>query len=153
MGKGEKIKVGVFGLGRGQAFLHPHEAVGIEIAAVCDARRDKVDLRLQGLPKGVRGYTEFEDLIASDVDAVILCNYFDEHAPFAIRALRAGKHVMSECASNATVAEGVALCREVERAGKVYMLAENYPFTRATMELRRIYRAGELGRGLYGDGE
>lgn len=60
---------------------------------------------------------------------------------------------MSECTCNATIAEGVALCRAVEESGKIYMLAENYPFSRPTMELRRIYQNGELGQALYGDGE
>ena len=87
------------------------------------------------------------------MDAVILANYFNEHAPFAIQALRAGKHVMSETAANTTLAEGVALCREVERSGKIYMLAENYPFTRFNMEMRRLYQSGEIGRVTYAEGE
>jgi predicted dehydrogenase len=87
------------------------------------------------------------------MDAVILANYFNEHAPFAIKALRAGKHVMSECACNTTLAEGVALCRAVEESGLVYMLAENYPFTRFNMEMRRLYHTGEIGRVTYAEGE
>jgi len=87
------------------------------------------------------------------MDAVILANYFHEHAPFAIKALQAGKHVMSETACNATLAEGVALCRAVERSGKIYMLAENYPYTKFNLEMRRIYRTGEIGEVMYAEGE
>ena len=69
------------------------------------------------------------------MDAVILANYFHEHAPFAIKALEAGKHVMSECAACNTLAEGVELCRAVEQIGQIYMLAENYPYTAFNQEM------------------
>jgi predicted dehydrogenase len=60
---------------------------------------------------------------------------------------------MSECTSNATLAEGVALCRAVEKSGKIYMLAENYPYTKFNLEMRRVYQTGEIGRVLYAEGE
>ena len=34
-----------------------------------------------------------DDFILHDMDAVVLANYANEHAPFAIRAMRLGKHV------------------------------------------------------------
>jgi len=149
----EKIRVGILGMGRGQTFASPHESIGMKITAICDTYEEKVTKWLGILGGDIKGYTDYDEMLASDIDAVILCNYFDEHAPFAIKALNAGKHVMSECICNATIAEGVALCRAVEKSGKIYMLAENYPYARTTMELRRIYQAGELGTALYGDGE
>ena len=87
------------------------------------------------------------------MDAVVLANYFNEHAPFAIKALRAGKHVMSETSCNFTLAEGVELCRTVEDTGLIYMLAENYPYTIFNQEMRRIYKTGELGDVRYAEGE
>jgi predicted dehydrogenase len=47
----------------------------------------------------------------------------------------------------------VALCRAVEKSGKTYMLAENYPYTCFHMEMRRLYRTGEIGRVTYAEGE
>jgi len=87
------------------------------------------------------------------MDAVVLANYFHEHAPFAVKALAAGKHVMSECTTNHTLAEGVELCRAVEKSKRIYMLAENYPYTAFNMEMRRVYRTGELGQVTYAEGE
>ncbi len=87
------------------------------------------------------------------MDAVILANYFHEHAPFAVKALEAGKHVMSETASNTTLAEGVALCRTVEETRRIYMLAENYPYTAFSQEMQRLYRTGEVGEVTYAEGE
>lgn len=87
------------------------------------------------------------------MDAVIIANFFNEHAPYAIKALNADKHVISECAANITLAEGVALCRAVESTQKVYMIAENYCYTKFILEMRKIYQSGEIGRVLYAEGE
>jgi predicted dehydrogenase len=84
---------------------------------------------------------------------VILANYYHEHAPVAIKALEAGKHVMSECAACHTIGEGVDLIRTVEKTGKIYMFAENYPFTAYNQEMRRLFQKGVIGDFLYGEGE
>ena len=99
------------------------------------------------------GAGHYDRFLEHDMDAVVLANYFHEHAPFAIKALDAGMHVMSETSCNATLAEGVALCRKVEETGKIYMLAENYPYTAFNMEMQRVYQTGEIGHVTYAEGE
>ncbi|MCE7986950.1 MAG: gfo/Idh/MocA family oxidoreductase [Caldilinea sp. CFX5] len=146
-----KIRVGVIGVGRGQSFARGADLVGMELVALCDKWEEK--LHEVGQRFGVTTYTDYDRFLEHEMDAVILANYFTEHAPFAIKALRAGKHVMSETAANKTLAEGVALCRAVEESGKIYMFAENYPFTAFNQEMARLYRTGEIGRVLYAEGE
>lgn len=151
-GETQDIRVGVVGVGRGQSFAAgASELVGMKLVALCDTWEER--LHEVGQRYGVPTYTDYESFLAHDMDAVILANYLHEHAPFAIKALEAGKHVMSECTCNSTLAEGVALCRAVERTGLTYMLAENYPYTASNMEMRRLYRAGEVGSVTYAEGE
>lgn len=146
------IRVGVIGLGRGRSFTdEAAQAAGFELVALCDTWEEK--LEKFGEEKKVATYTDYDKFLGHDMDAVVLANYFHEHAPFAIKALQAGKHVMSETSCNATLAEGVALCRAVEKSGLTYMLAENYPYTAFNMEMRRLYRAGEIGDVTYAEGE
>lgn len=147
----KKIRVGVIGVGRGQSFARGADLVGMELVALCDKWEEK--LNEVGQRFGVTTYTDYDKFLEHEMDAVILANYFTDHAPFAIKALRAGKHVMSETAANKTLAEGVALCRAVEETGKIYMFAENYPFTAFNQEMARLYRTGEIGRVLYAEGE
>jgi predicted dehydrogenase len=146
-----KIRVGVVGVGRGQTFMHQAAPAGMELVAICDTWKAK--LKEVGRKYKIATYTDYDRFLEHDLDAVVLANYFHQHAPFAIRALAAGKHVMSECAACGTLAEGVALCRAVEKSGKIYMLAENYPYTAFNIELARRYQAGEIGRVLYAEGE
>lgn len=146
------IRVGVIGIGRGQSFASgATDLVGMKLVAICDTWKER--LKEVGKRYGVTTYTSYEKFLEHDMDAVILANYFHEHAPFAIKALEAGKHVMSETSCNSTLAEGVALCRAVEKSGLIYMLAENYPYTAFNMEMRRVYREGEIGDVAYAEGE
>ncbi|MCE9591595.1 MAG: Gfo/Idh/MocA family oxidoreductase [Planctomycetes bacterium] len=150
--KSKLLRVGVVGVGRGQSFASgASEVAGMKLVALCDTWEER--LKTVGKRYGVATYTSFDKFLGHDMDAVILANYFHQHAPFAVKALNAGFHVMSETASNSTMADGVALCRAVEKTGKTYMLAENYPFTVFNMEMRRLYKTGELGRCLYAEGE
>ena len=149
--KSKEIRVGIIGVGRGQSFVQGADLVGMKLVAVCDQWQEKLDQ--VGKQYDVTTYVDYDRFLEHDMDAVILANYFNQHAPFAIKALRAGKHVMSETAANKTLAEGVALCRTVEETGKIYMFAENYPFTVFNQELARLYRKGEIGRVIYAEGE
>jgi predicted dehydrogenase len=147
----KKIRVGVIGVGRGQTFMHEAAHAGMELVAICDLWQER--LGKVGKKYGIATYTDYAKFLEHDMDAVVLANYFHQHAPFAIQALKAGKHVMSECAACSTLAEGIALCRAVEKSGKIYMLAENYPYTAFNQEMARLYKQGEIGRVLYAEGE
>ena len=123
----------------------------MKLVAVCEKLEER---RRQFAEEfGVATYADFEEFLGHDMDAVILANYFHQHAPFALRALRAGLHVLSEIQACHTLAEGVALVREVEKSGRVYMVAENCPYLPVNMEMRRLYRKGAIGMFQYGEAE
>lgn len=146
------VRVGVVGIGRGLAFIEQSTAdLGIELVALCDTWAERLDEI--NAEHGVATYTDYDEFLEHDMDAVVLANYFHQHAPFAIKALRAGKHVMSETAACMTMAEGVELVREVERSGLIYMLAEQYPFMAFNQEMKRLYDEGAVGEFRYGEGE
>lgn len=147
----QPIRVGVVGVSRGQSFMRSAVDTGMSLVAVCDTWAER--LAVVGRELGVAIYTDYNAFLDHDLDAVVLANYFHEHAPLAVRALEAGKHVMSECAACHTLAEGVALARAVEKSGRIYMLAENYPYMVYNQEMRRLYREGVVGDFKYGEGE
>ena len=149
--KSERIRVGVIGVGRGSGFARGAAHVGMELVALCDHWEEKLHAVAGEL--GVAGYTDYGKFLEHEMDAVILANYCHQHAPFAIQALEAGMHVMSETAACHTLAEGVALARAVERTGQIYMFAENYPYSAYNQEMRRLYQKGVVGSLKYGEGE
>ena len=148
---GDSIRVGVVGVGRGMAFARSCDIAGMKLVALCDVWQER--LRRVGEELSVATYTDYDRFLEHDMDAVVLANYFHQHAPFAVKALGAGRHVMSECAACLTLGEGVELVRAVEKSGKIYMLAENYPYMAYNQEMRRLYQEGTIGKFLYGEGE
>ena len=115
--KQHPIRVGVVGVGRGSGFARSAHLVGMELVALCDVWEEKLQPLAAEL--GVAAYTDYDKFLEHEMDAVILANYFHQHAPFAVKALEAGLHVMSETAACHTLAEGVALARAVEKTGKI----------------------------------
>lgn len=150
----KSINFGIFGLGRGGAFYDIVRSLGGNIVAVCDRNEQRMKNAVAHLGSKTAAYADFDAFIEHDgLDAVFLCNNFHEHAPFAIRALEKNIHVLSECTSNGTMADGVRLVRAAEKSKAIYMLAENYPFIKFNLEMRRVYRGGSLGKALYAEGE
>lgn len=149
----KKIKLGVFGLGRGKDYFDNIINNDGEIVAVCERNEKKLSDALEYLGKNAVGYNDFDSFINHDMDAVFIANCFNEHTPFAIKCLEKGLHVLCECTSNATMGEGVALVRAAEKSKGIYMLAENYPFMIFNREMKRVFSNGSLGKFLYGEGE
>lgn len=152
----KKIKVGAFGAFRGMVLMHSLAVLPeVELVAVCDRSKaglEKVKKLGEAYGKEITVYTEFDDFLEHDMDAVILCNYATEHVPFAIRCLESGRHVMSEVPTSENIAQAVQLIETVERTGKVYTLAENYCYMDDTFEMRRRYRKGDIGEVVYAEG-
>ena len=157
-----KIRVGIFGVGfrgnsvgRGGSLIGCVEKSGAEVVAICDNKELHLRYCKEKCFKNreVGMYTDFDSFIKHDMDAVMLCNYFAEHVPFAIAAMRAGKHVLCETTSNITLADGVALCRVKEETGMTFGLLENYPFFKSNQEMERLYKGGTLGDIVYAEGE
>jgi predicted dehydrogenase len=145
------VRVGVLGLRRGAALARLAEQAGMQVVAVCD--RDGRRLQKAATALGVTGYRDVEPFLDHAMDAVVVVNDFDQHAPVAIQALDRGMSVLSETAACRTISEGVALVEAAERSVGIYMFAENYPYMPFTREMRRRYRAGQIGEVRYAEAE
>ena len=149
----EKIRVGVFGVGRGMDLAKNFMLLNAEIVAICDNHKERREAAMRQLDKSVAAYENFDDFIEHPMDAVILANNFYQHAPYAIKCFEKNIHVFCECTSNGTMAEGVELVRAFEKSKSIYMLAENYPQMLFNREMKRIANTGSLGKILYAEGE
>lgn len=151
----DKVKIGVLGGYRGSSMIHYCEHAGnAEVVAICDKAQDIIDAQKKNLAgKDITFYDNFEDFIKHDMDAVVLANYANEHAPFAIKAMKLGKHVFSEVLPVQTMKEAVELVEAVEETGMVYAYGENYCYMAAPYEMKKLYKAGKIGEFEYGEGE
>lgn len=153
----KRLKVGVFGASRGFTMIevlmnHPDA----ELVAVCDKHKpllEKCQDKADELGISLSLFEDFEDFFLCDMDAVVLANYATEHAPFAIRLLNSGRHVMSEVLPVETLSQAVELVEAVENSGKVYAYAENYLYFPSTFEMKLRFQKGEIGEFMHGEGE
>ncbi len=153
----KKAKIAVLGGCRGKEILqYCIKSERAELVAVCDnnpvvyADLEKFFSTQEKKPIIT---DSFDELLKIELDGIILANFANEHAPFAIRCLDAGINVMSEVLPAQTLKEAAELVDAVERSGKLYCFSENYCYLDAPREMRRLYKSGALGNLEYAEGE
>lgn len=149
----KRLKIGVFGAGRGVNLSKNFMLLNCEIVAVCDYHAARLEASKKTVGEDVKLYDNFNDFINHEMDAVIVANDFDNHVPYVIECFKRNLHVFCECISNVTMAEGVQLIREFEKSKSIYMLAENYPDMIFNREMKRLVDSGNLGKIVYAEGE
>lgn len=149
----KKIRLGIWGLGRGSSFVKAADALNIDVVAGCDTNSIMRERFKKNCPTAFVTDDENEFLAREDIDAVLIATYFTSHADHTIRSLEAGKHVMCEVTSFFTPAEGVKVVEAVEKSKKVYHLLENYPFSKENMYLAKLWQEGFFGDFQYGEFE
>ena len=153
------IKVGVVGLGRGMGIIgDSFEEKNMKIHAICDKNPELVERAKARLDsKGVKDYLvfdDFEDLLKSDVDAIVVATEANRHVPFAIKAMEAGKHVLSEIPTVNSLEEAQMLKACVKAHPELkYMAGENCCYWAFIQTWKKMYEDGKLGDVVYGEAE
>ena len=122
----EKLKIGMIGAGNIACNAHlPAYAKcnNATVVAIMDINRERAEAAAKqyGIPKV---YDTLEELLADEeVQAVDICTWNNGHAPCAIAAAKAGKHVM--CEKPLTVSDecAYAIQEAIKEAGVKFFLA------------------------------
>ncbi len=92
------------------------------------------------------GYEDYDALLRSgDIDAVYIALPNNLHCDYAVRAARAGVHVLCEKPMAPTVEECERMARAAREHGVRLMVAYRLHFERANLEAAEIARAGRIG--------
>ena len=143
-----KVKIGVLGAYRGTSMInYCKNSNNAEIVAICDKSHDALNEQkkiCEGL--NITFYDNFDDFIEHDMDAVVLANYAHEHAPFAIKAMKKGRHVFSEVSPVQTMKEAVedhrASNKQAPRSMYGKIVAEADRIINPEVSLRRAIQYG-----------
>jgi predicted dehydrogenase len=117
---------------------------GVQVVAAIDANEAEAQQAAAELKAG-RASTNFADALADDVDAVVISTPNHLHAPHAIAAFEAGKHVLLQKPMARTVAECDAILSAQRTSGRtlgIYMNLLDHPLFR---DVRRLIAEGKLG--------
>ncbi|MCR5150436.1 MAG: Gfo/Idh/MocA family oxidoreductase [Clostridiales bacterium] len=146
------IKIGIAGT-RGLSTLMGLKAIeDVQIAAMCDLDEAHLNEAAEKIGGDIKKYRVFDDMIESDIDAVIISTPMQCHVPQAIAALEAGKHVMSEVTAGVTIDELFWLTEVVEKYGKIYMYGENYIYDPRVQQIKEMVKQGVFGDTYYAEG-
>lgn len=150
----DKLRVGIIGVGwPGQRHIegyqkHPDAAI-VALADVNTAAAEHVKAEYK--VDGARVFGDYRDMLQGDlVDAVSICTPNYLHAPIAIDALDAGKHVLLEKPLAHTLADGERIAAKVaDRPGQTFMIGFNQRYRPDSQVLKRQIEAGALGNIYY----
>ncbi|RIK44885.1 MAG: hypothetical protein DCC58_07690 [Chloroflexi bacterium] len=161
MGQGEHLerdpspfRIGIVGAaGRGAAFASSLRSLGARVQAVCDIHAEGLEQTRLALG-AAHAYTDYTQMLeAGDLDAVLVATPMHLHVPMATAALERGIAVLSEVTAGVSLEECQALVAAAARSDALYMLAENYCYTKANMFVQGLVRAGLFGEPYYAEGE
>jgi len=144
-----RVGVGVIGVGGISQYVH---LPGLQlipqarIVALCDSNEQL--LRQRGQEYGVTDlFTDYTGLLTlGSVDAVVIATPTVLHAPIALAAIAAGKHVLVEKQLAMDYAEAQAMYQAAEAAGVRHMTAFTYRFVPAMRYLKHLLAQGVAGQ-------
>lgn len=148
----EKLRIGIVGAGNIATNAHmPAYAAckEAEIVAVADLNLPRAQAFAEkfGL---AHAYASVEEMLEKEeLDAVDICTWNCGHAPVAIAAAKAGKHIFCEKPLCDTLENALAVQAAVEAAGVVFQLGVPSRFHPANAAARELVEKGELGDIYY----
>jgi len=148
------IKVGMVGVGSfAQSFIPLFKAHPlVDQIVLCDLDQNKLQENCEKHDITATS-ASLDHLCDSDIDAAVIITQNWLHAPQAIQALEAGKHVYSAVPAGIDVAEISRLVETVEQTGKIYMLGETSYYYPAVIYCRQRHASGDFGRIVYAEAE
>jgi predicted dehydrogenase len=123
-------------------------AAGAELVAVADPDPE-ARARAAELAPQARLRSSFDALLADDIDAVIIATPAPTHAELALRALRAGVHVLVEKPLALSVADAEKVVAEAAARERVLLVGHLMLYHPAVERLGELLGSGELGELYY----
>ena len=156
------VRIGFIGVGnRGSSAVQRIVNIqGVDVKAICDIRTEvaerskKVATDRGFKPTVYSGKEEaWKELCdRSDIDLVYICTPWHQHAPQAVYAMNAGKHVCVEVPACTTLEECWQLVETSEKTKKHCMMLENCCYDFFEMLTLNMARQGFFGEIVHGEG-
>ena len=142
-----KTNIAVIGYGRWGRYCHAaliRLTPNLNLAGIASsdaAKRAQIESELQ-----VRAYENLDEALADDaVDAVVLATPNDTHFSYAMRALQAGKHVITDKPMCLSLDECDAMIEAANANGKLLTTFQNRRRDGDFLTLQNLVESGELG--------
>lgn len=148
------ISIGMVGLGSfGPSFVAPFKLhPQVSRFALCDLDPEKLSRNAERF--GIaETYRSLDEILKTDIDALVIITQHWMHASQAIKAMKAGKHVYTAVPAAYTLEECDELVNTVKQTGQIYMNGETSIFYPAVAFCRKKAAEGAFGKFVYCEGE
>lgn len=159
IGSNERIQVSVMGVNsRGNALAQNFATQkSCDVLHICDVDSRAIVKCLTALKVrqniGAKAYTDFrKSLESKDIDALVIAAPDHWHAPAALLAMQAGKHVYIEKPCSHNPNEGEILVKAAETYGKIVQMGNQRRSWPNVVEGIQALKNGEIGRVYFGKG-
>lgn len=116
---------------------------GLRVTGVYDISEKRMDYAKEC---GIIAYNSLEELLDdSNVDIVLVATPNDYHMPIAIKALQAGKHVVSEKPVTLSSEELAEIMKVQKETGNYFTVHQNRRWDEDFLTVKNIYDKGYLG--------
>jgi len=144
----EEIVFGIIGPGSQGAMLlgKALRIPGVRAAAVCDIYPPnlKRGLRIAGV---ARGYTDYRWMLErKDLQAVLIATPLYLHAPMAVDAMQAGKHVFCEKMMAHSIEDARAMAKTAKETGKILQIGHQRRYSSTYNHAYKLIKEGVLGQ-------
>lgn len=144
-----KVKVGIMSFAHLHADSYAHclkTNPRAEFVGIADHDRQRAQAKAEQY--GVALFDSYEALLASEVQAVIICSENAKHAQLAQMAAAAGKHILCEKPLMTRLEDGKAMLAAAQGAGVHLFTAFPCRFSPAFQKMKQLIDAGTIGELL-----
>lgn len=143
----DTVRAGLLGLGRSGWDIHADAMAAHPAFSVVAVADPVAERRAEAVARfGCAAHAEPVDVLDHDLDLVVVATPSDTHAPLALAALAAGRHVVVEKPMARDVAEVDALIAAANRAGRLLTCYQQRRLDRDFEAIHSLADSGRLGR-------
>ena len=143
----ETIRIGVVGLGRAFTMMRATFAADprVRLVAACDPRPEARELFTQENPAST-AFANIDSLCDEpSIELVYIASPHGFHAEQAIKALRAGKHVMVEKPMALTLVQCDAMIAAAKESERCLIVGHSHSFDLPILRTRSLIKSGRFG--------
>lgn len=145
-----KVKLGIVGIGYwGPNLVRNFSRIPeLRIKYLCDLNRENIESVSYLVPDAIKT-SSVDEVLESDVDAVVVSSPAITHYEIGMKALKAGKHVFVEKPLALKVEQAEEMVRLAEEKNLILMVGHLMIYHPAVNYLKELVKSGELGEILY----
>jgi UDP-N-acetyl-2-amino-2-deoxyglucuronate dehydrogenase len=139
-----EFRAGVIGFGymgklHAEAFAR---TAGAQVTGIADPNPESQ----KAVPAGAQYYSDYRELLASNVDVVSICTPTHLHCSTTLAALESGKHVLLEKPIANDLQEADRMLEAAHRAAKTLFVGMTHRFYPELQEAKKLLDEGRIGK-------